>query len=82
MAMERHSELPHPGIYKRLKVKRKIKKRYRRKSDKKTDLLLHRYPHIPVEEMRKRISQFETVLDIRGGLKIKPVFSRIFQIHR
>ena len=82
MAMERHSELPHPGIYKRLKVKRQIKKRYRRKSDKKTDLLLHRYPHIPVEEMRKRISQFETVLDIRGGLKIKPVFSRIFQIHR
>jgi len=80
MAMERHSELPHPGIRNRLKAKRKIKKHYRHKGDKKADLLRHRYPDIPVEEMQKRVYRFETVLGIRGELKIKPVFNGIFQI--
>lgn len=40
----------------------------------------HRYPHIPVNDVRNRIMRFQNILGIRSELKVENLFSQFFLI--
>jgi hypothetical protein len=40
----------------------------------------HRYPEVPLEDVRSRVSRFKQLLNIREDLKVESVFDKFFRI--
>ena len=85
------SREPEPSMSEKLKtrvwsIRRRLKKRLRgyrpNMSHNKADFLKHRYPDIPLEEMRRRVARFQQLLGHQEELKVEKFASRFFRITR
>ena len=85
------SREPDPTMLEKLKTRvwsnrRRLKKRLRgyrpNMSHNKADFLKHRYPDIPLEEMRSRVARFQQLLGHQEELKVEQFASRFFRISR
>jgi surface carbohydrate biosynthesis protein len=74
----RHRLMGHCMATKRT-LKRKLKARLPR-SHKKPDFHRHRYPEVPLEEIRARISRFQQVLGDSKELKVEQISKQFFRI--
>lgn len=86
--LDKRSESFEPGLRDRIAgwyraTRRGLKKRYksyRRSSHLKPDFQRHRYPEISLEEVRKRISRIQQILNENKEIKTELVFSQFFRI--
>jgi hypothetical protein len=85
------SREPEPTILEKLKTRvwsnrRRLKKRLRgyrpNMSHNKADFLKHRYPDIPLEEMRRRVARFQQLLGHQEELTVEQFANRFFRISR
>jgi hypothetical protein len=86
--LERQSEQPKPGLRNRLDrwyitSGLRLAKRYKSRlpgQHHKPAFQKHRYPGIPLEEIRQRASRLQRLLGDNGELRIEKVFEDIFRI--
>jgi hypothetical protein len=85
------SREPEPALSDRLKsrawsMRRRLKKSLRgyraNMSHNKADFLKHRYPDIPLEEMRRRVARFQHLLGHQEELQVEQFARRFFRISR
>lgn len=80
-----------PPFYKRFRgrfwaVRRRLKKRfnaYRNNlSHNRSDFLRHRYPEISLEELKSKVSQFQSALGHRTELNVEQIFHQFYRISK
>jgi hypothetical protein len=80
-AIERHLKSPGPGARDKLRGWFLTARRRTRKRSKRAELRRHRYPGIPMRDLRRRISRFRRILGIEADLDIARIHHEIFRIY-